>query len=195
MLLNSITQGTNEWLEARKGVVTGTGLKKVMGSQHKKYIAELIAETYEDTESYTSDAMLDGNMLEPWAIDMFELETGKRVRQGLFYKDGDVGLSPDGVIGKDAHEAVEAKCPELKEHIHTIITNQVPSQYKWQIVHYFVVLKELKTLYFVSYHPTFHKKIHIIEVTRESLADDIEKAEKKLKKFLEEYNQAIKLII
>lgn len=67
MVIIDVEQGTPEWLEARKGVITGTRLASVMGtpSARKTLIYELIAEMIAPSkESYASQAMERGHLCE-----------------------------------------------------------------------------------------------------------------------------------
>jgi len=66
MNIIQVTQGTQEWLEARAGVITGTRLKSVMSNRkdtRQNLICELIAEKIAPIpESYQSDAMERGKI-------------------------------------------------------------------------------------------------------------------------------------
>lgn len=189
--IHEAEQGTQEWLDLRKGRITGTRLKQVMGKDSSKLIYEMIAEKYKKEESYQSDAMSIGVLHEPWAIDQYEVETGQKVTEvGFITKGENVGLSPDGMVGKK--KAIEVKSPSLAKHIEYIVNDKLPAEYKWQVVHYFVVIDDLKELDFISYNPDFPlKELHIVNVTREALTDEIKNAQEKLEKFIEKYNQTI----
>ena len=189
--IHEAEQGTQEWLDLRKGRITGTRLKQVMGKDSSKLIYEMIAEKYKKEESYQSDAMSIGVLHEPWAIDQYEIETGQKVTEvGFITKGENVGLSPDGMVGKK--KAIEVKSPSLAKHIEYIVDDKLPAEYKWQVVHYFVVVDDLKELDFISYNPDFPlKELHIVNVTREALSEEIKTAQEKLEKFIEKYNQTI----
>lgn len=189
--IHEAEQGTQEWLDLRKGRITGTRLKQVMGKDSSKLIYEMIAEKYKKEESYQSDAMSIGVLHEPWAIDQYEVETGQKVTEvGFITKGENIGLSPDGMVGKK--KAIEVKSPSLAKHIEYIVNDKLPAEYKWQVVHYFVVIDDLKELDFISYNPDFPlKELHIVNVTREALTDEIKNAQEKLEKFIEKYNQTI----
>lgn len=64
----------------------------------------------------------------------------------------------------------------------------IPSEYKWQVVHYFIVNKDLKKLYFAVYDARFineDAKLYIVEVERsnEILQEAIRQAEEALIQF------------
>lgn len=165
----------------------------------------------------TTDEMERGNAEEVFAIKAFEGRTGKKVdRIGLAVsEDRDwVALSPDGLI-KDADgkysEAVEVKCPDSKKMILYKIENMIPmeetgllgakgqplsgapflgipSDYKWQVVHYFVVNPDLQKLHFLTYDARFIEEdaqLYIVEVERsnEVLQEAIAQANAALDKF------------
>ena len=190
-MIHEVEQGSKEWLDLKKGRVTGTRLKQVMGTKADSLIYELIAEKYDTTPSYQTSEMSDGVLKEPWAIDKYQEETGQTVTEVGFISQGeDLGLSPDGMVGKK--KAVEVKCPSLQKHIEYIVKDSIPAEYKWQIVHYFIVIEDLEELDFLSYHPNFPlKELHIVNVKRSELEKDIAAAKEKLEPFLKKYNQTI----
>lgn len=200
MKKHNIEQGTNEWHQIRKGKITGTTLKSIMGTPkaRQEAIYEIIAErlTVGVEEDY-ENAMERGTRLEPDAIAMFELESGKSVERIGFAEDDNnplIANSPDGLIGEN--EAVEAKCMGGKNHVKMWLTNKVPDEYEWQVVQYFIVNEKLEKLYFIGYNPDIPiHSLHIIEVNRESILEDIEKAKVAQKVFLGEVETILKTLI
>lgn len=195
-------QGTPEWHQWRKGKITGTTLKDIMGTPKKRedalyeIIAERLTVGVEDSENY-ENAMDRGLRLESDAVSAFELETGKSVEViggAEDDKDPMIANSPDGLIGET--EAIEIKCLAAKNHVKMWLKNEVPDDYKWQVVQYFVVNEKLERLYFVGYHPdvTMHQ-LNIIIVTREKILDEIKKAVVGQKQFLLEVDNIIKKLI
>ncbi|MEK7112557.1 MAG: YqaJ viral recombinase family protein, partial [Patescibacteria group bacterium] len=168
-----------------------TRLKIVMGKDSSNLIYEMIAEKYEKVSGYQSDEMSLGVLREPWAIDEYCQRTGQVVTDGGYITKGDfLGLSPDGLIGEK--KAVEVKSPSLKKHIEYVVKNTLPSEYKWQVVHYFLVIDDLEEVDFISYNPNFPlKELLVIKVKREDLQEDIEKAERKVEEFIEKYNKVM----
>lgn len=105
-----------------------------------------------------------------------------------------IANSPDGLIGED--EAIEVKCPGGKNYVKMWLTNQVPDEYEWQVVQYFIVNEKLQKLYFVGYNPDIPvHPMHIIEVKREDIEGKIIKGREEQEKFLEEVNAILKDII
>lgn len=200
MKKHQVSQKSSEWQHLRKGKITGTVLKSIMGTPKARQDAvyEIIAErlTVGVEEEY-ENPMDRGNRLEPDAIAMFELETGKQVeRIGFCEEDGNSQIcnSPDGLIGET--EAVEVKCMGGKNHIKMWLTNEIPDEYKWQVIQYFVVNEKLEKLYFVGYNPDIPSHpLHIIATTRQENAEDIEKAKKSQEEVIQEVEKILSNII
>lgn len=158
-----------EWLEARRGKITGSRLKEVLikrGDTPKKGYYELIAERL--AVPADSELPMDrGTRLEHEAIERFTEDTGIEVNTDLVIWERDdnsrIAISPDGytedyanvvIVGSTGtHEAVEVKCLNSADHIQTFLTKDVPSQYQDQVVQYFIVNEKLERLYFVMYDP------------------------------------------
>ncbi len=168
----------DEWLEARRGRVTGTRLKDLIvkrGTAKKMGFYELIAERIAlppDGEN----VMDRGKRLEDEAIERFAKETKKKVNNDLvlWYRDDDenIAVSPDGSIGKT--EAVEVKCLSSARHIEAWLTKKIPDEYEYQVLQYFIVNDKLKTLYFVFYDPRMPKDFFYHEVHRKDVLDDVD---------------------
>ena len=167
-----------EWLAARRGKITGTRLKDVItlrGNGKKIGYYELIAERLgipADDES----AMDRGARLEAEAMERFVAETKKKVNTDLVIWTRDdnenIALSPDGFIGKT--EAVEVKCLSSARHIEALLTQEVPSDYEYQVLQYFICNDDLKTLYFVMYDPRLlAKPFFYLTIKRETLEEKI----------------------
>jgi len=194
---NDLEQRTPEWLEARRGKVTGTGLKKIMGSAKVRgdYFYEILAErlTSEGLEEGES-AMQRGVRLEPEALEAFEKKTKKRVEiAGLCVDDKNewIANSPDGLIlvkGK-YREAAEIKCLSSANHLKVWLEDKIPEEHMPQAIQYFVLNKDLETLHFTSYDPrmTMHP-LHIIKVERKDIEEKIKEAREAEESFINEIN-------
>ena len=173
-------ESREEWLSARRGKITGTRLKDIVvlrGTEKKIGFYELIAERLgipADDES----AIDRGVRLEGEAMEVFEKATGKTVDKSLVIWTRDenesIAISPDGFIGET--EAVEVKCLSSANHIKAVLTGEVPKDYEFQVLQYFVVNEKLETLHFVMYDPRLlAKPFFVIEVKREDVQEDVEK--------------------
>lgn len=191
MRVLNLEQGTQEWLDARTGVITGTRLKQVLGTQSKALLYELIAESLAPAkDGGTSEAMERGSELESDALMVYEA-TGTVTEQVGFVLHDEydwLGLSPDALVkkGKMYIGAVEIKCPDTKTHIKYLEEAKIPSEYRAQVMQYFLVCDTLEWLDFVSYDPRIQVpeyQMSIVRVTREELEDELDVARGKLEKF------------
>lgn len=204
MKIIKTTQGTDEWLDIRKGKITGTGLKNVMAKEstraYKKYIYTLLSEEFsQNNENISSFAMKRGSDLEKFAVDEYQKKTENNVDEIGFCISDEfdyLGLSPDGFIGKNG--AIEIKCPNSETHLEYIIGEKIPSDYKWQVVNYFLVNTNLEWLDFVSYDPRFFRedlRLFIFRITKDELKKEINEAREKIPIFRDEWEKSIMKII
>jgi predicted phage-related endonuclease len=143
------------------------------------------------------NAMERGLRLESDAVAMFELETDKKVELTGFCEDDTnpmIANSPDGLIGEN--EAIEVKCMGGTNHIKMWLENEVPEDYFWQVAQYFIVNEKLQKLYFVGFNPDIPiKPLIILEVNRESILEDIDRAKVAQEVFLGEVETILKTLI
>lgn len=174
-IFHNIEQGSTEWYELRHGKIGGTRSKQLFVKSDTLLI-ELLAEITEpydeDSESYKSEAMENGQLLEPQARLELEKYTGiEFLEVGWIQSDNELlGVSPDG-ISKCATIGCEIKCPEAKKHIKTCLSDEIPLDNINQCIHNFAVNSKLETFYFVSYRPESIKPLFVKKLTRESLVN------------------------
>lgn len=184
------------WLVARRGKITGSRLKDIItkrGTGKKIGFYELIAERLgvpADDES----AMERGSRLESEAMEVFVKDTKKKVDTSLVIWTRDdnenIAISPDGFIG--SKEAVEVKCLSSARHIEALLTQEIPDEYKDQMIQYFVVNDTLATLYFVFYDPRILSKPYFsIKVSRKDVQEKVDEYLEYEKKTLEEVVEAV----
>lgn len=184
MRILDLDQNTPEWLDARKGKITGSKLKDIVvkrGSRKKIGFYQLIADRLAIEETYI-DPRDRGHSLEREALDMFDEKTGLSTDKdvGLCVSDLNEGIasSPDALIKDEDgiyRSAVEVKCLGSARHIEAILTNQIPSDYEEQALQYFIVNDDLEVLYFVFYDPrVIAKPFHVVQIAREDYEEDIE---------------------
>ena len=159
-------QGSEEWLAARLGIPTATGIKNIVTQSGQKssgwvsYLAELIAESIEGgSDGFKSNDMQRGNELEPRGRMAYEFETGNDVVQvgGVYLNaDKDLMVSPDGLI-PNLKKGVEIKCPKMKTHIKYLLEGGVPVEYVIQ-VQAALWVTDYETWDFISYCPEYQKQ-------------------------------------
>ncbi len=180
------------WLESRRGRITGTRLKDlVTKGKPKKGYYELIAERVA-IPANEENVMARGKRLEDEAIERFAAETKKKAMSELviWHRDDDenIAISPDGYVkkGKKITEAIEVKCLSSASHIEAWLTKEIPSEYQYQVLQYFIVSDTLETLYFVFYDPRMPVEFFYHTVQREAIKDQIEEYLALERKTLEE---------
>ena len=135
-------QGSDEWLLARLGKVTGSKFAEATsdgrGSNpsetRKKYMEKRIAERMhkKPIASYSNENMDRGSELESLARERYEEINGLEVQQvGFVEYNEDIGCSPDGLIGDDG--MLEIKCPLPHTHIRYLRENRLPTTYVKQV--------------------------------------------------------------
>lgn len=226
MTIIDVEQGSERWLEERRGKITGTRLADMwtaraftkddvvaklieLGIEFKKSANKGILEALLPAEARIElelgaekklgyyktlaerlgvdpddeDRMERGLRLEDEAADEFAKKTGKELSViGICVSPYDDRIinSPDRLImNLDTglyEEAVEIKCLSPAHHLQAVDLNRVPDEYQSQVVQYFIVNPDLKTLYFEFYDPRIKSiPYFVVEVTRESLGDKPEK--------------------
>ena len=135
-----VQQGTDEWLELRRGIMTASTvgqfispktLKVAANDTSRALTSQLVAERITGwiEPVHVSDDMMRGNMDEPLARDLYSktwapvTEMGFMVREPYGYR---LGYSPDGLVGDDG--LIEAKSRKPKKHLATIVADEVPAE-------------------------------------------------------------------
>lgn len=140
-----LIQGSDEWLEARRGIVTASvvgqlitpkTIKPASNDYSRALTTLLVAEriTGWSEPVYVSHDMLRGSLDEPVARGIYAehyasvIEVGFMVRDDWGYR---IGYSPDGLVGDDG--LVEIKSRRPKAHLAHIIADEVPVENVAQI--------------------------------------------------------------
>jgi exodeoxyribonuclease (lambda-induced) len=195
-----LEQGTKQWLEARKGKITGTRLKDVLKADNLPVIYEMIAELGSDEieETFTTKAMERGKNCEPIAISLYQHMTGVVIDSVGFCISEDnemLALSPDGFTA-DRTGAVEVKSPNTATHVKYILGDRIPSEYLAQVMNYFLVNTKLDWLDFISFDDRYRPKpIWIKRVYRHELKDQLVEVNEKLDKFITKFSKYYEKII
>ena len=160
MQIINMEQGSQEWLELRKGVVTASRFKDVVtpakaepSKSSKAYMYELVAERMGATVDFYQNAhMQRGNDLEPDARTAYEFIKDCEVKEVGFclHDNKAIGVSPDGLIGEEG--GIEIKCPKETTHIGYLDNGTLPLIYKPQVQGCMWVTGR-KWWDFMSYHP------------------------------------------
>lgn len=142
----ALDQGSDEWLEQRRGIVTASVVGQLLtatgqparNETSRRLTLSLVAEriTGDVEPSFMSDDMWRGHEVEPIARDLYASKftdepvttTGFMVRDDWGFP---IGYSPDGLVGD--HGLLEVKAPRAKGHLATILANEVPAHHMPQL--------------------------------------------------------------
>lgn len=145
-----LDQGSDEWLTARRGKITGSRFKdardKLKGGQPSKaclgYAMDIARERIggRAPSKFQNAAMRTGTEQEPFARAMYEARTGHMVDEAGFYLSDDAvfGLSPDGLIDDDG--VLEIKTMVSSETLFTAVADGDVSAYMDQCLGYLWLL-------------------------------------------------------
>ena len=139
-----VTQGTDEWLEARRGMLTASEVERIItptlkvaqNGQSRKHVYAIAAQriTGYVEPSYFSDAMLRGHEDEVAARASYSRHYAPVDEAGLLVRDfGDfrLGYSPDGLVGTDG--LIECKSRAQAFHVQTIAGGEMPPDFLIQV--------------------------------------------------------------
>lgn len=180
----SLQQGTEEWHDARRGLITASVVGKLLTPTLKvasndvsrgivtTLAAERITGWTEDTPM-TSD-MWRGVESEPFARDVYSshyaavTEVGFMVREETAWR---LGYSPDGLVGDDG--LIEIKAPRAKTHVRTILADEVPAHYMAQCQGGLLVSGRdwIDFVSYVSGMPLYVKRVEPDPAWREAIRD------------------------
>jgi len=142
MKIHNVKQGSEEWLQARLGIVTASELDALISPlwQHRKgdgvntYLATKIAERWRGCplNTFHGGSMEQGTLREDEARAWFALDQNVDVRQVGFITtdDGKMGCSPDGLMDDGG---LEIKCPEPHTHVGYLLAGDLPAKYRAQV--------------------------------------------------------------
>lgn len=137
-VFESLTQGSDEWLQARAGIVTASTVGKLLTSTGKvanndasRALTEtLVSERITGRVEYVhpSRDMQRGTLLEPFARDIYATHYAPVEEVGFMRLDNDgksLGFSPDGLIGDHGLLEIKSRKPHIQ--LQTIRNGRVPA--------------------------------------------------------------------
>ena len=156
-----LIQGSDEWLQARCGVLTASEMKLILtptlkpasNDKERAHLYELLAQriTGYVEPHYVGDDMLRGQSDEMDACIAYAKHYAGLQNVGFITNSKwgfTLGYSPDGLVGKDG--LVECKSRRQKFQIETIISGEVPAEYMLQLQTGLLV-SERSWIDFISY--------------------------------------------
>lgn len=180
MIIHNVEQRSDEWKLLRKGRVTGTGLKRIVGTKtvRDNYFYEILAERLSVGVPDDESAMMRGSRLEDEARQKYAEHIGKKIVVHGFLQSEEnefIGSSPDGYVeSKKMDRACEIKCLSGANHIRAYLEKQIPKDYYPQGIQAFIVNDNLKQLDFVFYDPRMPDvEFFVLTLMRKDVETDI----------------------
>jgi hypothetical protein len=172
-------QGSPDWHHCRLGIPTASEFKCVLakgeGKTRRTYMMKLIGErmTGEPAENYTNGHMERGKAMEDEARRAYcVMQNADPIRIG-FVRNGNVGCSPDSLIGTDGLLEIKTKLPHLQ--LEAIFADKLPPEHQAQVQGQMWVA-ERAFVDFVSYWPRlplFVKRVYRDEAYIKTLAAEV----------------------
>lgn len=214
-IYESLEQGTEEWLEVRKGKITGSMLPKLISSKTLKVLTGETANSVLSgvvasksvlvAEDILIPQFINGHTGEGLAKRKYQKKFNKSVKEvGFLESDcGRYGMSPDGLVGDEGF--IEIKTMSVNIYTTSVLEDGEPalygtSNYYMQILMGFIVNPNFKWCDFVMYNlsmdeATNFKVIRIerneehIEIVKKVLENEIlPKLNEMENKFMEKFN-------
>lgn len=174
-----IEQRTEEWLEERRGKITGSQVYLLVNTKKpndpfsktaRDYMNQLIAERLGDPiVEFNTPELEYGREQEEYARRAYENTTASIVFESGFITHPDysfLGGSPDGLIKQNNDivqpfsKGIEIKCPARgKNHIRHM-RGELPKEYEYQI-QFYMLLTGLEQWDFVSFYPNIKNQLFI----------------------------------
>lgn len=165
-LFNDIEQGSDEWRDLRSGLVTASEFSQVLAKGQGKTRRTLLLKkageriTGNPSESYSNNHMERGHEQEGIARELYVKHSGNEVTECGFMRNGNMGYSPDGLIGDNGLIEIKSRLAHIQAD--SLLKNEVPRENIAQIQGGLLV-SEREFLDYVSYcpgMPIFIKRIH-----------------------------------
>lgn len=171
MKIINYPQRSEEWFNARLGLLTASSFGKIItptgkkSTQFKDMIFKKASEIVFNTrgpDMIKTEAMLRGVELEPEALDSVNYEYDYDFHEVGFYdSEMGYGCSPDG-ISEDGETGLEMKCPSIHNHVKMLASGIYDQKYKPQVQGCMLVTG-LKKWVFYSYHPEADSFMQVVE--------------------------------
>ena len=167
-------QKSLEWHEIKWGKIGGSASAGLLKPTEKLFIKILSQqnEEFEPENEWSNDATERGNELEPFAREYLESYYGVKFEVPAWIQCEEnrlLGISPDGLT-KDNRIGCETKCYGRDKHWEILVKNEIPYDNVPQLVHYFTVIPDLESLYFICFRPESDRHF-IKELTRDTLVN------------------------
>lgn len=153
-------QNSPEWFASRAGIVTASEFDSVMAKgkagepskTRRTYMLKLIGEqlTGATVDGFSNKHTERGHEMEPDARRLYAFQTDLNPEQVGFMRRGQIGCSPDSLIGADGLLEIKTKLPHLQ--LEVLLSGQMPPEHKPQVQGQLLVTGRA-WVDFVSYWP------------------------------------------
>ena len=187
-----VEQNTDDWDELRVGKITSSALSKVManygkafGEPARKYASEIALGQITGqvaTNNYSNAHMERGHIEEPLARACYEDRYFSAVTNGGFYDLGDIGCSPDGLVGDDGMVEIKSAIPSI--HYARLKKQSFDAAYKWQLAGN-LKFSGRDWIDFISYCADFpiDRRIYVYRCHREDFANEFKQIDSRIDEF------------
>lgn len=135
-------QGTDEWFQCRKGIPTASAFSTVMAqgkggapsktrTSYMERLAREIVFNKAEVSTFSNEHTERGHAHEDRAREVYCFTKGVETRKVGFIRNGNVGCSPDSLVGEDG--GLEIKCPTEEIQKKRIALAKLPTEYKAQV--------------------------------------------------------------
>jgi hypothetical protein len=163
-------QGTDQWFRARMGMPTASEFSTVMAKgkdggaskTRETYMLKLAGEilTGEPMDSFSNGHTERGKEMEAEARELYAFMRDCEPERVGFIVNGDMGCSPDSLVGEDGAVEIKTKLPHLQ--IKCLLSEKLPAEHRAQCQGILLVTGR-KWIDFVSYWPGL--PLHVIRET------------------------------
>lgn len=202
---SELIQGSDEWFDQRRGIVTASVVGQLITPKTIKPAANdtsralttlLVAEriTGWTDPVYVSDDMFRGTMDEPVARDLYSRHYAPAAEHGFMVRDDwgfRIGYSPDGLVGDDG--LIEVKSRRAKAQLATILADEVPLANMAQI-QCGLLVSGRQWCDYVSYcggMPLWVKRVWPDQRWAEAIVEAVETFEETAAQMVAEYQNAV----
>lgn len=190
-------QLSDEWVKVKLGVISVSHFSEVLakgkGKTRNAYMSRLCGErlTGVHRETYCNDDMRRGIEQEPVARKEYEFLTGNSVNTIGFAINGQLGCSPDGLIGSYGGLEIKSVIPSVQ--VETLLRDDMPPAHKAQVQGSMLVM-ECGWWDFLSYSPLMERYAFIKRIYRDGpyvvrLQDELDLFCKQLDEMVEEISK------
>lgn len=204
VIRRDLIQGTDEWMEARRGLLTASEMhliitpttKVAKNDKTRSHLHELLAQRVSGfvEPGFVADAMVRGWEDEAMARYVYSEKVAPVEEVGFITNDQwgfTLGYSPDGLVGKDG--LIECKSRRQKFQVETIISAAMPDNYLIQ-AQAGLLISGRKWLDFISYSgglPMSISRVYPDEKVQAAIVEAATEFEETLAEKLEDYHAAI----